>query len=202
MLPIDFWILFIAGAVGAFISDILKDNTLELPKIIDGKFCLGSIGSIIIGGIAGYYIDGSITTAFMGGFIGKSIIENLVPQSQKSLLEQANKIIEKKNTEPIKKNLSTQDIKDIIITTAKTYGVDEKLALKVAECESGFNPTAINVNTSGSKDRGLYQWNDKYHPEISDICAFDPQCATTKFCQAVKANNLSWWNASKKCWDK
>ncbi|OGY41922.1 MAG: hypothetical protein A2Y67_03830 [Candidatus Buchananbacteria bacterium RBG_13_39_9] len=70
--------IFLAGAIGAFVSDILKDNSLELPKIIDGKFCLGFIGAIIIGGIAGMVIDGSISTAFLGGFTGKEILLRLL----------------------------------------------------------------------------------------------------------------------------
>ena len=76
-LIIEYCVIFLAGLVGAFISDILKDNCIELPKKLDGKFYLGSFGGLIIGGIAGLVIDGSLITAFMGGFVGKSIIENL-----------------------------------------------------------------------------------------------------------------------------
>lgn len=71
-------VYFLAGAVGALLSDILKDNSLELPKKIDGIICLGFIGGIIIGGFAGLLIDGSITTAFMGGYMGKEIVIKLV----------------------------------------------------------------------------------------------------------------------------
>jgi len=39
---------------------------------------LGFVGGAIIGGIAGLTIDGSVATAFMGGFTGKAIIESLV----------------------------------------------------------------------------------------------------------------------------
>ena len=69
---------FLIGGVGAFISDVLKDNSLELPKHINGKICLGFLGGIILGGIAGIIIDGSIETAFLGGFTGKEIITRLV----------------------------------------------------------------------------------------------------------------------------
>jgi uncharacterized membrane protein len=74
-------IIFIAGAVGAFLSDILNDNCIELPKKFDGKLFLGGFGGIIIGGIAGLLIDGSIITAFMGGFTGKAIILSLVERN-------------------------------------------------------------------------------------------------------------------------
>ena len=78
---IEYCLIFLAGLCGAFTSDILKDNCLELPKKIGGKFFLGSIGGLIIGGFAGLAIDGSILTAFMGGFVGKNIILSLVDRS-------------------------------------------------------------------------------------------------------------------------
>jgi hypothetical protein len=71
-------IIFLAGFVGAVIADIMKDNCIELPKKLDGKFYLGSIGGFIIGGFAGLAIDGSLLTAFMGGYMGKGVIMSLV----------------------------------------------------------------------------------------------------------------------------
>ena len=185
------WYFFVAGAIGALISDILKDNSLELPKRIDGKLTLGFVGSMVIGGIAGYYIDGSIVTAFMGGFVGKAVIVSFVPKSPAEL-------IKKKPTKPAK----DETIKEMIKRVAEAHGVDPVLAVKVAQCESALNPNAVNVNKTGSKDRGLYQWNDHYHPEITDDMAFDPETATIKFCEAVSAGNIKWWNASRKCWQK
>lgn len=81
LIIIEYVVIFLAGLCGAFTSDILKDNCLELPKKIGGKFYLGSIGGLIIGGFAGLAIDGSMLTAFMGGFVGKNIILNLVNKS-------------------------------------------------------------------------------------------------------------------------
>lgn len=77
------WLIFLAGACGAFVADILKDNHLELPKILDEKFCLGFLGGVIIGGFAGLVIDGSMLTAFMGGFMGKEIIKQLITTQNK-----------------------------------------------------------------------------------------------------------------------
>lgn len=70
--------IFCAGALGALVSDVIKDNTLELPKNISNRLCLGFIGGIIVGGFAGLAIDGSPLTAFMGGYMGKEIILNLI----------------------------------------------------------------------------------------------------------------------------
>lgn len=73
--------IFICGCAGALTADILKDNTLELPKRIDGKILLGSLGGLIIGGLAGLCIDGAPITAFMGGYMGKEIITSLISKT-------------------------------------------------------------------------------------------------------------------------
>lgn len=81
----------------------------------------------------------------------------------------------------------------------------ENIAVAVARCESELNPKATNKignHPSTSTDRGLYQWNDYWHKEISDECAFNPECATKAFCRAVKDGHLNWWNASRECWKK
>lgn len=70
--------IFGAGCAGALISDIIQDNCIVMPNFSDGKLYLGCIGGLIIGGMAGYLIDGSLTTAFMGGFTGKAIITSLI----------------------------------------------------------------------------------------------------------------------------
>lgn len=94
-----------------------------------------------------------------------------------------------------------ETVEQIIRRIAKEEGVDADLAVRVSKCESGLNPSAKNTNPKGSIDRGVFQWNNKYHPEITDHCAYGVECATRAFCCALKDGNLSWWNASKKCWD-
>lgn len=81
LISIPLFCIFLAGAVGAFVSDVLQDNSIILPKRIGNVLNLGFCGSVIIGGIAGLLIDGSLITAFMGGYMGKSIIKNLVEKS-------------------------------------------------------------------------------------------------------------------------
>jgi len=102
-------------------------------------------------------------------------------------------------TEPLSEPSKNQ-IKITIRSIAKEEGVDPYLAVKVAKCESNLEPNAVCFNRNGTRDRGLFQWNDFWHPEISDECAFNVQCSTRAFCKAVKDGNLDWWNASKKCW--
>jgi len=74
----EIWPLFLAGATGALISDIIQDNCLVMPSFKDKTLYLGCFGGIAIGSLAGYIIDGSMITAFMGGYVGKSIITSLI----------------------------------------------------------------------------------------------------------------------------
>jgi len=98
--------------------------------------------------------------------------------------------------------LSNLVIENRIMVIAQEMGVNSNLAVRVANCESNLNSIAININAKGSVDRGIFQWNDKYHPEISNKCAFDIKCSTRAFCKAVNEGHLDWWNASKSCWIK
>jgi hypothetical protein len=96
----------------------------------------------------------------------------------------------------------SETIPEIITRICIANDVEPELGLAVAECESGLNPKATLYNPpSNSTDRGLYQWNSKYHSEISDADSFDPEKATEYFCQAVKSGKLvAYWSASEKCW--
>jgi hypothetical protein len=91
MPPLEIIVIFVAGAVGALVNDVVNDNKLELPKNIDGQFCLGFIGGLLIGGIAGLAIDGSISTAFMGGFMGKELVLSFVNKQREIFLKTTQK---------------------------------------------------------------------------------------------------------------
>jgi len=52
-----------------------------------------------------------------------------------------------------------------------------KVAAAIAMAESSGDPRAVGVNRKPrSRDRGLFQINDRWHPEVSDRCAFDARC--------------------------
>ncbi len=55
---------------------------------------------------------------------------------------------------------SQSQIAQQIVQTANQYGVPPNLALGVAAHESGFNPSATNLNTNGTTDWGVMQLND------------------------------------------
>ncbi len=174
----------IAGALGAFVHEMIHDNTISLPKISDGELYLGVLGGMIVGGIVGHYMDGSFIAALSSGFMGKSLLPSLL--SPVGL-----------DTAP-----ASNPIEQTIRLICLRLGQDPDLAIRVAKCESSLNPRAINTNRDGSRDRGLFQINEKYHPEVTDDQAFDPEFATQFFCDAVKNGHLSWWDASKTCWNK
>jgi len=190
--------IFLAGALGALLADLLKDNALELPKRIDGKMCLGFVGGMIAGGFAGIFIDGSLETAFMGGYVGKEILAKILAKK----LVYFNEIEPETKPKIVEKPPVNETIEQLIRRIARKNEVDEELAVAVARCESGLKKDAINTNTTGTKDRGLYQWNNYFHPEITDQMAYDPEIACQKFCEAVNAGHLSWWAASVACWNK
>jgi hypothetical protein len=52
------------------------------------------------------------------------------------------------------------------------------LAVAIARAESGWKTDAYNsIGNVAGVDRGLMQINSYFHPQISDKCAYDPQCA-------------------------
>ncbi len=183
-MEISILILFLAGAAGSLAKDILADNELKLPKKTNGTFSLGFLGGMVTGGLAGYFVDGNPTTAFLAGYAGTGIIANLLA---------------KKNEVEV----PFDSINEMLIRKiAKEELVDPDLAVRVAKCESNLDHNATHLNTDGSADRGLYQINSKYHPDVLDEQAFDPIFSAKFFCKAFKAGNLKWWDATRKCWEK
>ncbi|WP_460530553.1 transglycosylase SLT domain-containing protein, partial [Flindersiella endophytica] len=73
--------------------------------------------------------------------------------------------------------------------------------MAVSLAESRCNPLAVGQNgptagcPSGSRDRGLWQINDCYHAEVSESCAFDPQCnANAAYRISSQGTNWSPWS--------
>lgn len=100
----------------------------------------------------------------------------------------------------------TPTIKDIIQAVCLKNGIEPELGIAVASCEGGLvNPNVIRTNTDSHKsiDRGIFQFNSYWQPQITDTQAFDPAQATQAFCDEVKAGNLlTLWHLSQPCWSK
>lgn len=173
-----------AGAFGALTHEVVNKNSIRLPRIENGEVLLGVIGGMLVGAFVGIYIDGSFLTSMLSGFTGFAVATKLLTQNA------------------VESPQPTRSIEQTIRAICEQEGVDPDLGVRVAKCESGLVSTATNTNRDGSLDRGCFQINNKYHPEVTETQAFDVDFATKWFCKAVKDGNLSWWDASKTCWSK
>lgn len=73
-------------------------------------------------------------------------------------------------------------------------------ALRVAYGESGLNDSAKFVNSDGPKsiDRGFWQINNHWHPDISDECAYYFECANYEAMKIYKSrSNWTAWYAAE-----
>ncbi|HEY4024294.1 MAG TPA: RICIN domain-containing protein [Pseudonocardiaceae bacterium] len=63
-------------------------------------------------------------------------------------------------------------------TVSTSLGRERSIAVAVAiaMAESSCNPSATNINSNGSEDRGLWQINNAAWPNVSNACAFQVQC--------------------------
>lgn len=83
---------------------------------------------------------------------------------------------------------------------------DIEQALRISYCESRGKSTAVGINKDGSKDVGLWQFNDRTWEWLSKKLKITSDRTNIRVSTAV----ASWlfyndgdhhWNPSKKCWD-
>ena len=89
---------------GALIKDILKDGYVQLPYLDDGKLFLGVLGSAFIGGCVGLAVDHSYLTAFLSGYVGFSVFENILLKKKISI---APNFLHKPNGQSLRDNNSS-----------------------------------------------------------------------------------------------
>ena len=77
------------------------------------------------------------------------------------------------------------------------------IAVIGAETAGSYDETIQHVNEGGtapgSIDRGLLAFNSKWHPEVSDECAYDGVCAIKEGVRVYREQGNSWaaWNTYK-----
>lgn len=81
----------------------------------------------------------------------------------------------------------------ILKDLARSHDFDYTILERLAYCESRFDPSAIHVNNDGSKDRGLFQINDRWQ-DVSDECALNPYCATLWTINKIKKGGIDSWS--------
>jgi hypothetical protein len=92
-----------------------------------------------------------------------------------------------------------EESREYVLEEVKSAGIDPKLIDKLIQCESNWRQNAVGYNRNGQGiDRGLWQWNSKWHPEISDECAFSPKCSTDIAIKHIKKSGYSAWVCSRK----
>lgn len=108
-------------------------------------------------------------------------------------LEQRIKMLEEKdktgeNTAEKKVALKTEEIIAMVCSEA---GVPVEDCLRVAWNESRYQNIRGKIDP---RDRGVYQINSYWHPEISDDCAFDVACSTKFFISEYKKGkaHITW----------
>jgi len=92
--------------------------------------------------------------------------------------------------------------------TVSTYFKDEdvKQALKVIYCESTGRANAVGINKNGTRDIGLWQFNDDTWEWLTPKLKIkknrtDPDTATAVASWLVYNDGWHHWNASKSCWN-
>ena len=89
-----------------------------------------------------------------------------------------------------------QTVDDIISQKAFQYGVNAKLVSKIINCESNFNPNAVNI-TSREESYGLVQINLKVWKNITKEQATDPTFAVDYLAKNLSKNKGSMWSCYK-----
>lgn len=73
--------------------------------------------------------------------------------------------------------------------------------VRIAKCESGYREDAVNKNTNGTIDRGIFQLNS-IHKNISNKDAFTFESNIKYAWNMFKEQGTNPWNSSIKCWNK
>jgi len=81
-----------------------------------------------------------------------------------------------------------------------TGGENCEILINLAKCESSLNKDAYHVNTNGTVDLGLFQWNSVHYSksDMSAVCALDVYCSARATNKEIKKGHGNWWV----CWDK
>ena len=67
---------------------------------------------------------------------------------------------------------------NVAVLVLQRHFADPVVAVAVEWAEAGGNTDAKHVNTDGSIDRGLWQINSRWHPEVTDAQAYDANAST------------------------
>ena len=95
---------------------------------------------------------------------------------------------------------------DYYDTVSKYFEEDDILrALNIIYCESSGKAAAVGINTNGTRDVGLWQFNDNTWAWLKDKLNINSDRTNVEVSTAVASwlvYNDGWhhWNSSKHCW--
>jgi hypothetical protein len=99
------------------------------------------------------------------------------------------------------KKESEKSIQEQVWQMLEGYGLsfEERVrAVSIIQCESGWNQYAINKNTDGSFDTGLWQINNKIHGKsITRGETFDVEISTKYAMELYKKHGWKVWICNK-----
>ena len=99
------------------------------------------------------------------------------------------------NTKPAYSDPVQQEI----YLQSREYGIDHKVAMKIAFSESRFIPDAENhANTDGSNDKGVFQINSIH--SVPDSCRLDYKCNIKWAMEEMAKNGFRAWYSSEHKW--
>ena len=90
-----------------------------------------------------------------------------------------------------------RDVSLAILEAADENNIPLSLAFSLAYAESRYKPTAKNVNTNGSVDRGLFQLNSGTFKNLTEAQFYDPKVSAHKglehlrFCLDTAGNEIA-----------
>lgn len=90
------------------------------------------------------------------------------------------------------------DVECWIEVYAEQYGVDVEVAKRIAFAESSYREKAVNHNTNGSNDMGVYQINSIHN--VPDTCRLDAKCNIEWAMDYMSKNGFNAWYPSYEKW--
>lgn len=70
--------------------------------------------------------------------------------------------------------------------------------IRIAKCESGMNPEAVNFNRNGTWDAGLFQINKIHKQKLSSMLDYTQNIEYAL--KLYKNQGFNPWYSSKRCW--
>ena len=100
---------------------------------------------------------------------------------------------------------SKDDINLMIDVLSSKYGQNPEIVKRIIQCQSSFNPDAVNYNAKVGKDIGLMQINTYFHTAGSTNLGLDiykPYDNIEYGMVLMKESGLQPWTWSEHCWKK